>query len=854
MNKFYADTSDAVTELEKKNQATIRSLAGECFVLLENDGTLPFTQDTKKIALFGSGARHTIKGGTGSGDVNTREIVSIYQGLKAEGFQITTEELLDKYDEVLKQSEIDYQAFVKNECEKFGKNEVAVLFESPYKQPEWAKISAADIKNAGCDVAVYVISRNSGEGADRYNKKGDYYLSDTESENISFLRSSYKKLVILLNVGGIIDATQIKSMNANAVLLIGQSGNIGGYVVAEALTGKQIPSGRLTDTWAAKYEDYPSSATFSHNNGNIDDEFYSDGVFVGYRYFDTFGVQPVYPFGYGKNYTTFTQEVVKVSADARKVCLEVKVTNTGDTFAGKDVVQVYVSAPGENKPFQELKAFAKTGLLAPKQSETVSLSFDFASAASYCQKCASWVLSEGEYIVRAGQNSRCTKVAAVISLNGNAACLKLKNCFGTPVDLTEITAPADIPVPAGVCNDTSAAPRFEIDAAAVECKTVKYQGERPVLKDTNPGKTITLDDVIAKKATVEELVAQLTVEEMADFCCGTARNRTSKKSVIGSSWRHIPGVAAETSEILMESRNVPWTSLVDGPAGLRITPHFKVDRKTGEVLPGGEIFGTFYNPFPADTPEDAIDYYQYCSAIPIATTLANSWNMNLVEEMGKVVGAEMKKFKAHFWLAPGMNIHRNPLCGRNFEYYSEDPLLSGKCAAADTKGVQSFAGQGTTIKHFAANNQEDNRNYCNNHMSERALREIYLKGFEIAVKESQPYSIMTSYNLINGVHTANCYDLIQSAARDEWGFEGVIMTDWYSSQDTSFMNNYKPKYPWSSSVQCIKAGNDWQMPGCEDNIEDIIAGVAKGDEITLGDLQFCTCNILRVIAKIAANS
>ena len=853
MNQFYADTSENVSELEKKNQEIIRSISGECFVLLENDGTLPLKADTIKIALFGSGARHTIKGGTGSGDVNSRKIVSIYDGLKEAGFEIVTEELLDKYDSVLRLSQVEYSAFVEMECNK-GKNQVAVLFETPYKQPEWQKISQSDIEDATAEIAIYVLSRNSGEGADRFNEKGDYYLSDTESENLQFLRKHYKKLIILLNIGGIIDASEIKAINANSVLLIGQSGNIGGHIVADVLTGVQIPSGRLTDTWAKKYEDYPSSATFSHNNGNIDDEFYTEGVFVGYRYFDTFGIEPVYPFGYGKNYTDFSQEIVKVSADAKKVYLEIKVCNIGNTFSGKEVVQIYVSSPGQNKPFQELKAFAKTTLLEPNQSEIVKIEFDLSDLAFYCEKCASWVLEKGEYIVRFGSNSRCTKIAAIIKLNENAVCQKLKNCFGKPSDLIEITAPKNIQIPVGVCNDTKNVPIILVDTKQIECKVAKYQNQRPILKDAKPNQTITLNDVIENKASIEELVAQLTIEEMADFCCGTARNRTSKKSVIGSSWRHIPGVAAETSEILLKTRNVPWVSLVDGPAGLRLTPHFKVDKNTGEVLPGGEVFGAFFNPFPTDTPKDAIDYYQYCSAIPIATTLANSWNMNILEEMGKVVGSEMKKFKAHFWLAPGMNIHRNPLCGRNFEYYSEDPLLSGKCAAADTKGVQSFLGQGTTIKHFVANNQEDNRNYCNNHISERSLREIYLKGFEIAVKESQPYSIMTSYNLINGVHTANSFDLIQSVARDEWGFEGVIMTDWYSSQDTSFMNSYKPKYPFSSSVQCIKAGNDWQMPGCEDNIEDIIEGVKKGEEINIADLQFCTCNILRVIKKIAENS
>ncbi|MBO4408476.1 MAG: beta-glucosidase, partial [Clostridiales bacterium] len=246
---------------------------------------------------------------------------------------------------------------------------------------------------------------------------------------------------------------------------------------------------------------------------------------------------------------------------------------------------------------------------------------------------------------------------------------------------------------------------------------------------------------------------------------------------------------------------------------------------------------------------DAVDHYQYCTAIPIATALAQSFNMDLVREMGEIVGEEMQFFHVHLWLAPGMNIHRNPLCGRNFEYYSEDPLLTGKCAAADTIGVQKFDGCGTTIKHFAGNNQEDNRMFSNSHISERALRDLYLRGFEITVKESAPISLMTSYNLLNGTHAANHYELIQNVLRDEWGFDGVVMTDWFTSQDTSFMGNTSDVYPYSSSPLCIYAGNDWQMPGCRENMDDIITAVETG-KLTLGDLQFCTMNILKACLKL----
>jgi beta-glucosidase len=252
---------------------------------------------------------------------------------------------------------------------------------------------------------------------------------------------------------------------------------------------------------------------------------------------------------------------------------------------------------------------------------------------------------------------------------------------------------------------------------------------------------------------------------------------------------------------------------------------------------------------------DVVTYYQYCTAIPIGWALAQSWNMNILEEIGDMVGTEMEQFGVDLWLAPALNIHRNPLCGRNFEYYSEDPLISGKSAAAITRGVQKHHGKGTTIKHFAANNQEDNRFFTNAHISERALREIYLKGFEIAVKESQPFAIMTSYNLINGIHSANHYDILQGIARDEWGFEGMFMTDWCTSQNvTGFSVVSEPKYPISASTGCIFAGNDLQMPGCKKNVDDIIEAIEKdreldGYRITLGELQYCAAKIINILVK-----
>lgn len=848
MAQIYALKTDEIQKYETEHQQEVRRLAGECMLLLENDGVLPFTEKIKKIALYGTGARHTVKGGTGSGDVNVRESISIARGLEEAGFELVTGSWLDRYDQILEETEKEYLNKLKSISEKTGKSPVIVRFENPFKEPEQPQITDTDLADA--DAAIYVISRNSGEGKDRTAEKGDYYLSDIELQNIRCMTQHYTNCVVVLNVGGIIDLTELKKIpGIQAILLAGQTGNMGGYAVTDVLTAKTFPSGKLTDTWAGAYEDYPSSKTFSYRNGNVDDEYYSDGIYVGYRYFDTFGVMPLYCFGYGKGYTEFDISTKNVTADEKQVKVEVEVTNTGDKYPGKEVVQVYYSAPDGvmEKPTQELAGFAKTGLLGPGEKETVTITFATTDMASYDAYDAAWVMEEGEYTIRVGNSSRTTKIAALIDLDETVQTVQLKNVMKD----TEFTKEIHHMVPLFdlELDDTPFMRPILLHAEDFRKEIMEYEVMRHTLEDKRPDEVLTLQDVKEGKATLDELTAQLTVEEMAELCVGTERLEEGG-NVIGSASACVPGAAGDTTSALIKTRQIPNLILADGPAGLRLQKHFKTD-KDGNKLPGGEQFGMESTPFSEELPEDAQDYYQYCTAIPIATTLAQSWDLALICRMGEIVGEEMEKFHIHLWLAPGMNIHRNPLCGRNFEYYSEDPVLSGLCAAADTNGVQSHKGHGTTIKHFAANNQEDNRMFTNAHISERALREIYLKGFEIAVKKAQPYAIMTSYNLINGTHAANHYEMLQNVARDEWGFEGLVMTDWYTSQDMSAlgMKSESGKYSYSDSVQCIKAGNDLQMPGCKKNVDDIIEAVKKGNGITKVDLQFCTKHILGIALK-----
>ena len=338
-------------------------------------------------------------------------------------------------------------------------------------------------------------------------------------------------------------------------------------------------------------------------------------------------------------------------------------------------------------------------------------------------------------------------------------------------------------------------------------------------------------------ASLEELVAQLTVEEMADLCVGTERLEEGG-NVIGSSSACVPGAAGDTTSALIEKRKIPNLILADGPAGLRLQTHFKTD-KEGNKLPGGEQFGMEIAPFAKEQPEGAQDYYQYCTAIPIATTLAQSWDVDLIKRMGEIVGEEMEQFHIHLWLAPGMNIHRNPLCGRNFEYFSEDPYVTGCFAGAVLEGLHA-AGVTGAAKHFCANNQEMRRHFADPVVSERALREIYLKGFEIAVKDAQPMSIMTSYNLINGVHAANCYDTCTKAARDEWGFAGAIMTDW-TTTNVQIQGE-------CTAAGCMRAGNDMVMPGLPEDHENIKKELADGT-LTMAELKRCIYNTVNIVLQ-----
>ena len=862
MTKIYATKDPTISHREIENGERARTIAPQGMVLLENNGALPLQGKPGKIALYGNGARRTVKGGTGSGDVNSREVVNVEQGLEAAGFTIVTKDWIDRDMKNMTDAKDAWDQQLIAAFQEKGNAAIMMIFDNPFKDPAIVPIEDGDLKTDETDTALFVLSRNSGEGRDRRDLPGEYELFDEEVAAIRKIAGAYEKTIVVLNVGSVIDMKALKAIDGvDAILLMSQAGNFGGYALADVLTGKAYPSGHLTTTWAVNYADYPCADTFSHRNGDLDDEYYTEGVFVGYRYFDTFNVAPQYPFGYGKSYTDFSLALADVAADEETVRLSVTVTNTGK-LPGRQVVQVYYSAPegAIEKPYQELAAYAKTKELAPGESETLSISYPTRAMASYDVKRAAWVLEKGTYYVRFGTHSRATSVAAALTLDADAVTEQLKNQLTADCEMKLLSRKGVTPYSyAGEAEEKAGTKVISLSAAKIKTETAVYHDIPEALPKTSKTEKITLRDVKDGKATLDELVSQLTPFELATLCVGAERRGFfGDGPQIGASSGCCPGAAGDSTSLLWEDRGVRNLIMPDGPAGLRLTPVFKLDSE-------GKIY-TLSAPFPGFEklaalmpkpviPEDAETYYQYTTAIPIATLLAQTWDEAAIESAGDIVGGEMELFGCDLWLAPGMNIHRNPLCGRNFEYYSEDPLVAGKSAAADTRGVQKHRSAGTTIKHFAFNNQEDNRNHVNAHVDERAVREIYLKGFEIAVREAQPKAIMTSYNLINGEHTANSRQLINGMARDEWGFEGIVMTDWGTTGGMMGGPTPKHKYGDSFASGCVKAGNDLTMPGSDKDVNDILNALDKkaGEvpyPLTLGELQACAKRMLNLIMRM----
>ena len=808
--RLSGSTDRNISDRGIQNRRVARRAAGEGFVLLENDGVLPL--DPCKIALYGAGARLTVKGGTGSGDVNARNVVSIEEVLTGAGFSIRTASWLNDFDRINRKAKKEWIDFLaQNVSGKDVFTAIDVYLEHQFRIPDGRLITSEDIRESEADAAVYVIARISGEGADRHDAKGDYRLTDTEFANLKRVSEAYPKTIVVLNAGGLMDLSFMDDLpGINGLIYALQPGVEGGNALADVITGVCNPSGKLTDTWAHDYEDYPSSRHFSHNDGNVRQALYEEDIFVGYRYFDSFNIKPRYEFGFGKSYTDFSSRVLNFYCRGTDISISVSVTNTGQRFSGKEVIQVYSAAPHGKlgKARQALAAFGKTRELKPGEEQTLELAFDLADQSSFDEARASWVLEKGLYTVRVGNSSRNTTIAGYLELDTDVITEAVVNICPLKTPIRKISFPVqEQPVkdPAYPCFTVSAdAVRIRHDAAA----------------DVN-------DKLQARK-----IVEKLSLEELVMVVTGSNQQ---KNETIGNASQSVPGAAGETTPCLAEKYGVANMVLADGPAGLRLTGNYVVDGNG--IVHVRDFFSSVLGAAPRPEITGGTKYYQYCTAMPIGTLLAQTWNVDLVEEVGRTIGTEMEEFGVTLLLAPGMNIHRNPLCGRNFEYFSEDPLVTGKMAAAMTRGVQSLPGIGATIKHFACNNQEADRNFTDSILSERALREIYLKGFEIAVKDAQPMAVMTSYNLINGVRTANSRDLCTQVLRNEWGFKGLVMTDWLATGIGK-----------SSPVSCMEAGNDLMMPGLPSDVDQLLRA-AKDGQLDIEKLEGCAANIIDIILK-----
>lgn len=747
----------------------------EGIVLLENNGVLPLKREDT-LAVFGRCQRDWFYVGYGSGgDVHAPYHVNLMDGLANEGITV---------DAPLAECYKKWTDDPKNVVDH------GVWGQWPYFYPEMPlEERAVKAASGRSTAAAVVIGRAAGEDRENKLEPGSYYLTDEEKRLLTNVCRYFKQVILILNCGNLIDMSFLTDYTFAAVLYAWQLGQESGNAVARVLSGTTNPSGKLSDTIAKRYEDYPSSSCF----GGYDYNNYEEDIFVGYRYFETYAKEKeLYPFGYGLSYTTFDIEPCGFVYKDGNFTVQAKVTNTG-ACAGKEVVQIYVCPPKGKlkKAKKNLVGFAKTKLLTPQESETVSISFTEELFASFDDSGITgypfaFVMEAGVYIFLAGNSvnaetkagSWTVEKTGLIRQCESVCAVEEKNRFSAMADKG----------------------RIPVSVSGRDLKARILENLPSEITPTGD-KGIKLSDVKAGKHTMEEFVAQLSDRELCDL----SRGEGSMDCSLG-----VPGNAGAFGGITEELRakGIPAVITADGPAGLRVK--------------------------------------RYTTLLPCGTAIACTWNTKLIEQMFALEGKEIASFDVDVILSPGMNIHRNPLCGRNFEYYSEDPVLSGKIAAAAVRGIQS-QGVSACPKHFAANHQEVHRNRNDSRVSEQALREIYLRNFEICVKEGKPQNIMTSYNKINGVWSHYNYDLATTVLRKEWGYEGNVMTDWWMQHSKS------PEFPQiKDNAYRVRAQVDVLMPGgwnpkkqCYVFDKDELEAMNKKNGLTRAELQRCAVNVLR---------
>ena len=808
------ENGERVTASQKHIELSCEA-ACEGMVLLKNDrNVLPIRKGTR-VALFGKGVFDYVKGGGGSGDVTVPYIRNLYEGLS----QYTSD--ISIYDKSVR----FYQEYVADQY-RLG------IAPGMIKEPALPEDILADAA-AYADTAIIAISRFSGEGWDRKvagvdreikceakdlveqgNKifdHGDFYLTNAEKKMVKMVKENFSSVIVVMNVGGVVDTTWFKNDDQiSSVLMAWQGGIEGGLAAARILLGKANPSGKLSDTFAARLEDYPSTEGFHEDDDYVD---YTEDIYVGYRYFETIpGAKEKvnYPFGYGLSYTTFlledykaepfvvsaADEVGKSDSDlADAIVASVTVTNVGK-IPGKEVVQLYYSAPQGKlgKPAKVLGGYAKTRLLQPGESQRVTIALYMEDMASYDDlgkvKKAAWLLEKGEYHFFLGTSVRDTRLLDyTYELSKNIIVEQVSNKLvptSLPKRMLADGTYEELPQTEPVDTYATIFPRPKNWKETIEHDVLKTPVVRPqdrfqLFLPPKEGDPKNFIEVAECKVTLEDFIAQLSNEQLASLLGG--QPNVGMANTFG--YGNLPEVG------------VPNAQTCDGPAGVRIAP------EVGVVT----------------------------TAFPCSTLLACTWNEDICYEVGVAGGEEAKECNFGAWLTPAVNIHRSPLCGRNFEYYSEDPFLAGKQAAAMVRGIQSN-NIIATPKHFALNNKESNRKGSDSRASERAIREIYLKAFEIIVKEAEPWSIMSSYNIVNGQRSSESHDLLTGILRDEWGFEGVVVSDWWG-----FGEHYKE----------VLAGNDIKM-GCG-YTEQLLEAIDK-KALKRKDLEKSAERVLKMLLKL----
>lgn len=772
-----------VLDWQYYSETAIRSVAEGC-VLLRNEGQVLPLKKKEKVAVFGRIQVDYYKSGTGSGGmVNVSHVVGITEALTESGAVEVNRELVKVYEDWCMEHPFD-----------LGTGWGA----EPWSQKEMELSDALCEKVAAeSETALVILGRTAGEDQDNRAEKGAYFLSDAEEDMLRQVRKYFKKMVVLLNVGGIIDMKFVTEYTPEAVLYVWQGGMLGGVGTAQVLTGQVSPSGKLPDTIAYSIEDYPSHPYFGDRERN----FYSEDIYVGYRYFETFAKEKVmYPFGFGLSYTTFSMETKSVSVNKEGVTLEVAVTNTGNV-AGKEVVQVYCEAPQGvlGKPARVLCGYEKTKELAPQETQVLTVAVKTEEFASFDdlgktghKSC--FVLEAGEYVFYVGADVRSAKKAA--STNVPETCVVSEH---EQVLAPERSFPRMVPEK----NGDGYCVKFEEVPAVEPQEEARRKARMPKELAYTGDKGIKLADVADGKATMDAFIAQFSDENLACIIRGEGM----------SSPKVTPGTASTFGGVTEElaAFGIPCGCCADGPAGIRMDC-------------GTKAF-----------------------SIPNGTLLASTFNKELIYELFTCFGLEAAYHKVDCMLGPGMNLHRHPLNGRNFEYFSEDPYLTGTMATAELKGFHS-AGVTGTIKHFCGNDQESGRHTTDSVISERALREIYLKCFEIAVKEGKAKTVMTTYGSLNGVWTAGNYDLATAILRDDWGFEGMVMTDWWAAINRR--NNPVDKRDFAALAM---SQNDVYMV-CSDSLtndDNVMEALADGS-LTRGELQRNAANICRFLLSTHA--